>query len=213
MSVVAYYARVNDTDLNAVKSDPEKFWGLNEMSWDLTKTADIGTSECLYVDKDWQVLSWLCSETGRAEERHQAALMGVDPSIRGVDALKAALSQQLESMGCKYVDLDGLPQDPVLTAIQGRREGDAGPTIADLGLGAAAVFDPNEVKRLAAALNDLDEAWLRGRFDVAEMEALCMGGDYEATELDEFYLPQLKRLQTLYNRAVNARQHVVVVIS
>ena len=212
MSVVAYYARVGEPDLSVLRSDPEKFWDLGEMSWDLTKQVDVRASECLYADKEWQVLSWLCSETGRAEERHQAALMEVDPSIPDADAFKAALAQQLESMGFSYADPRELAQDPVLTAIQGRREGDEGATIADLGLGAA-VFNPQEVHRLAAALNGLDEGWVRERFDIEEMEALSMGGDYEETELDEFYLPALKRLQTLYNRAANAGQHVLVVMS
>lgn len=211
MSVVASYARVSEADLSALEVDPDRFWQLSEMDWSLAKAADAGASERLYIDKDWQVLSWLCSDVGRAEERYQAALMNVDPSI-GADGFKMALAQEVEAMGYEYVDPRDLPNDPVLTALQGRREGDDGATIRNLGM-AAAAFRPDEVVALAAALNGLEEAWLRARFDVAEMDALAMPADCEPSELDEFYLPQIERLKALYARAAQAGQHVVVVIS
>jgi hypothetical protein len=217
MGVVAYYARMNESDVNALKLDPEQYWQLDEMPWDLTKAVDSGASECLYIDKDWQVLSWLCSARGRAEERYQAALVQMDlrvndEGLSGAGEFKAALAREAEAMGFPYVDPRELPADPVLKAIQGRRHGDDGPTVSNLGL-AASAFSPQEVQLLATALNGLDEAWLRERFDVGEMEALALPSDCEATELDEFYLPQLERLRALYNRAASAGQHVVVVRS
>lgn len=213
MSVVAYYARVSAADLKALRDDPEHYWNLEEMPWDLSHKAGPDASEVLYIDKDWQVLSWLCSALGRAEQHHQAALISVDLGAHhDTDAFKQALRREIEALGLSYVDPDTLPADPVLTAIQGRRERDKGETLTDLGL-AAAVFDPNEVRSLLASLDALDEGRLRERFNIDEMEALDMPIDGGATDLDEFYLPQLKRLKTLYSRAASAGQHVVVVMS
>lgn len=94
MSVVASYARVSQADLEALKADPERFWRLGEMDRDLAKAADVSVSERLDIDKDWLVLSWLCSDVRRAEERYQAALMNVDPSLDG-DRFKTALTQEV----------------------------------------------------------------------------------------------------------------------
>ena len=135
---------------------------------------------------------------------------GKEPS--GAGESETSLAREFEAMALPYVDPSELPSDPVLMAIQGRREGDGGLTIADLGL-AASAFNPHDVQLLATALNGIEEVWLRERFDTGEMKTLDLPGDCEATELDEFYLPQLERLKALYNRAASAGQHVVVVIS
>jgi hypothetical protein len=102
-----------------------------------------------------------------------------------------------------------LPADPVLTAIQDRREGDDGARIDGLGT-VASVFGPDEVRMLWAALAGIDETAMRYRFDTEEMEILDLPGDWDETEFDEFYFPQLQRLRALYARAAEAGQHVVV---
>jgi hypothetical protein len=56
------------------------------------------------------------------------------------------------------------------------------------------------------------ETRLRERFDTDEMEALEMPIEEGVADFDEFCLPQLKRLKTLYSRAASAGQHVVVVM-
>jgi hypothetical protein len=98
----------------------------------------------------------------------------------------------------------------VLNAIQGRQREDQ--RITDLGL-SAAVFAPDEVDSLLSALNGISESNLRAGFDVKEIEVLQLPGDWEESELDEFYLPQLNRIRTLYSRAASARQRVIVVMS
>jgi hypothetical protein len=97
-------------------------------------------------------------------------------------------------------------------AICGRPDEDGGETIEGLGLGAC-VFSPSEVADLAKALGRLDETWLRNRYDIEEFVALNLPGDGESSEFDEFYLPTLKRLTALYDRAAEQNQHLVVVMS
>lgn len=216
--MAAYYARVSAEDLEELKSNPDQFWDVGEMSWNLDAPVETAASECLYVDKDWLVLSWLCSPLGRAEERHQTALIKVmqrresGENLDDNSAFKAAIKQECEALGFPYVDFDAQPKDLVLTAIQGRRQGDDGPIIADLGAVASA-FDPQEAKTLADALAGLSESELHRQFDVNEMKVLDLPTDGDESELDEFILPQLARVQALYDRAVRAGQHVVVVIS
>ena len=216
--MVAYYARLSAEELDVLKSNPDQFWEVGEMSWNLDDPVESTASECLYVDKDWLVLSWLCSPLGRAEERNQTALIKVvqrresGENLDDNNAFKAALKHECEALGFPYVDFDTQPKDAVLTAIQGRRQDDDGPIIADLGTIASA-FDPQEVKTLADALAGLNESELRKQFDVNEMDLLGLPTDGEESELEEFILPQLARVRALYDRAVCAGQHVVVVIS
>jgi len=206
---------MSGNEVETLKVDADQFWRIQEMPRNLGEPVDAAASERLDVDKDWQVLSWLCSPVGRAEERREAALIRV-AQRRGEDfsaeALKAALRQEVEAMGFAYVDPRDLPDDLVLTAIQGRRKADERRSIANLGL-AAAMFGPDEVRTLSAALDRIDEAELREVFNANEMETLDLPGDWKETELDEFYLPQLRRLKTLYGRAARAGQYVLVVMS
>jgi hypothetical protein len=211
MSVIASYARVSTSDLERIRLEPDDFWYIEEMPWDLRET-DPQNSERLEIDKMWDNLSWLCSPLGRAEAHHMAALVRVDMGIKDKDAFKAALAREVASMGLAWVDPDTLPDDPVLSAIQGRRGENQTADIADFGLNAS-VFTPEEVVNLSSALNAIDLDELRKRYDVREIEALRLGGDWEQSELEEFYLPTLNRLRTLYTRAASAGQNVIVVMS
>jgi len=154
------------------------------------------TCERLFVDKDWQVLSWLCATVGRAEERRQAALARMDNFDLEGDAFKRAIAGKVEAIGYAYVDPNRLPDDPVLTALQGRLSWDEGPVLADPGFGAS-VFSPAEAARLSSVLNAVCLAWARSEFDVTEMEALDLPGDWTEEEFDEFFLPQFERVKAL----------------
>jgi hypothetical protein len=226
MGMAAYYARLSTDQVEVLTRDPGLFWTRPEMPeggvaggaarlW--VDMAWQDTSQLLYLDKDWQILSWLCSLLGNVEERNQAAFMRVierkenGEDLSAESAFKAALAEETVALGFPYLDPDSLPADPVLTAIQGRREGDDGARIADLGM-AASVFNPDEVKMLSAALAGIDETAMRYRFDIEEMEILDLPGDWQETDFDEFYFPQLQHLRALYSRAAEAGQYVVVVI-
>ncbi|MFN3911303.1 DUF1877 family protein [Hyphomonas sp.] len=99
-----------------------------------------------------------------------------------------------------------------MTALQGRRSGDEGAVLADLGFGAS-VFSPSEVGQLASILSALDIVWIRDQYNAEELEALGLPGDGTEEELDEFFLPQLERVKAFYNRAALAGQRVLVVMT
>jgi Domain of unknown function (DUF1877) len=215
MGVVASYARMDAEDVEELHDDPDVFWELQER-WTSANQPDADALTFLYLDKDWENLSWLCSALGRVEARNEAAFIrvserkfgGEDFSAAG--SFQAALSEESEAMGFRYVDPDSLPDDPVLKAIQGRRKGDVGPMID--GLGTASVWRPEEVRMLAQALDRVSESEMRERFDVGEMEVLGLPGDGEMSDLEDFILPQFRRLRALYNRAAQDDQCVVVVL-
>lgn len=211
MGIVASYARANPPEVERIRERPDAFWEIQEMPWDLSKLVP-AASERLEIDKMWENLSWLCSPLGRAEAHHMAALIHVDIGIKDKGAFKAALAKQVAAMGLTWVDPDTLPDDPVLSAIQGRRGENQAADIPDFGLHAS-VFAPEEVVELSSALDALHLNEMRDRFDVREIEAIQLGGDWEESELDEFYLPMFDRLKTFYSRAAAARQHVIVVMS
>jgi hypothetical protein len=211
MSVIASYARVGAEDLERIRAKPDVFWQIAEMPWDGSATAP-EASERLELDKMWEGLSWLCSPLGRAEAHHMAAVMNIDIGIEGKEAFKTALAKEVSAMGLSWVDPDTLPADPVLAAIQGRKGENQTSDIAEFGLHAC-VFSPAEVQELSSALNAINLDQLRDRFDVREIEALSLPGDWEESELDEFYLPSLARLKNLYANAAEGGQHVVVVMS
>jgi hypothetical protein len=216
MGIVASYARLDNDEVEELRDDPDSFWDLQER-WTSNETPDGGALVFLYLDKDWQNLSWLCSATGRIEERNAAAFMRVsDREARGEDLseagkFKAALAEEAAVLGFSYVDPDNLPSDPVLKAIQGRRDGDNGPMIENLG-GTASVLSPEEVRVLAKALGRVTESEMRERFDVTEMETLDLPGDWQLSDLNDCILPQFRRLRALYERAAQEGQHVVVVL-
>lgn len=211
MGITASYARVSSSDLDGIRAEPDEFWEVEEMSWDLSETAP-KISERLELDKMWDNLSWLCSPLGRAEAHQMAALVRIGTRIKAKDEFKAALAKEVARMGLIWVDPDTLPDDPILSAIQGRRGNDQKSDIPDCGLHAS-IFTPAEVENLYSALSALNLDDLRKRFVVREIEALQLAGDWEEYELEKFYLPAFQRLKTLYGRAARAGQHVIVVMA
>lgn len=216
MSLRASYARLTKADAEALRADPALFRKIPRMPFDLSDNPTPNDSEWLNLDREWLSLSFLCSAVGRAEERNNAAFDRVmDCKASGEDlsadgALRAALVREAEKLGYTYVDPEELADDPVLNAIQGRRGEDEGDIIENLG-GGATLFSPAEVVALAEALANINEADMRDAFDIEEMEALYIPNDGDESDLEEFLLPQLRALQTLYERAARAEQYVVVV--
>lgn len=216
MSLRASYARLTKADAEALRADPGLFRKIPRMPFDLSENPTPDGSEWLNLDREWLSLSFLCSAVGRAEERNNAAFDRVmDCKANGEDlsaegAFKAALEREAKKLGYTYVDPEELADDPVLNAIQGRRGEDEGDIIENLG-GGATLFSPAEVVALAEALANVKEADMRDAFDIEEMEALYVPNDGDESDIEEFLLPQLRALQTLYARAARAEQCVVVV--
>ena len=210
MSIVSYHARVGESLLEALQTDPDLFWRL-------PKSADPAEAELLFIDKDWRALSWLLSAKAREEQKHDAVQFALMRSKRGAEkpdnlAWGAAKAREASKLGVDLVDTKLMPDDPALIAIEGRGPRDA--RLAELGYGDRA-FVPTEVANLAAALDRITEADMRAHFDPQAMEAFDVAGilwtEEDPDVLDAILIPIFNSLKSFYGRAARAGQYVLVV--
>jgi hypothetical protein len=91
----------------------------------------------LFIDKDWRALSWLLSAKAREEQKYEAVQFAVmrtpgAKNLHGPAWDDAKLRKALE-LGFELVDTKLMPDDPALTAIEGR--GPRDPRLAEIGYG------------------------------------------------------------------------------
>ncbi|HLG90139.1 MAG TPA: DUF1877 family protein [Alphaproteobacteria bacterium] len=210
MSIVSYHARVDGSLLGALQTDPDLFCAL-------PRNAGPAEAELLFIDKDWQALSWLLSAKAREEQKHEAvqfALMRRKDGAEKPDKLawEAAKAREASELGIELVDTKLMPDDPALIAIEGRGPRDA--RLAELGYGGR-VFVPTEVANLTAALDRITEADMRAHFDPQAMEDFDVAGilwtEEEPDVLDAILIPIFNGLKAFYGRAARAGQYVLVV--
>ena len=211
MSIVSYHARVSESLLGALQTNPDLFWTLPQ-------NAGPAEAELLYIDKDWRALSWLLSAKAREEQKHDAAFFALTrrPDADGLDkaAWDAAKAREASILGFELVDTEAMPDDPALTAIEGRGPRDE--RLAEIGYGGRA-FVPTEVANLTAALDHITGADMREHFDPQVMEVLDVAGmmwtEEDPDVLDTILIPIFDRLKAFYADAARAGQYVLVVHS
>ena len=212
MSIVSYHARVDESLLGALQANPDLFW-------ELPQKAGPAEAELLYIDKDWRALSWLLSAKAREEQKQEAvefARMWIEskPKIFGRPSEPSARVRKTAELVIEWVDTKLMPDDPVLTAIEGRGPRDA--RLAEIGYGGR-VFSPAEVADLSAALDNITDGDLRAHFDPQVMEDFDVAGflwtEEEPDVLDAILIPVFNCLRAFYDRAARAGQYVLVVHS
>jgi hypothetical protein len=211
MSIVSYHARVGETLLGALQTNPDLFWELPSN----TGPAD---AELLFIDKDWQALSWLLSAKAREEQKHEVIAFDLqrrEPAgaKRDKPAWEAAKALEAAKLGVELVDLDLMPDDPALIAIEGR--GPQDPWLAGVSYYGGRVFTPAEVASLAAALDPITAAEMRAQYDPQAMEKFDVAGilwtEEEPDVLDTILIPIFDRLKDFYGHAAQAGHYVLVV--
>ncbi len=210
MGIVSYHARIDEKLLEEMQLNPDLFWELPDCS-------DSAGPGLLYLDKDWMVLSWLLSAKAREEQKDEVVTFAVIANERHTGdkltkpAWQAAKVREAAKRGFELVDTESMPDDPALTAIQGRGPRD---TRLQIGYGPR-TFIPAEVAELSTALDRITEADLRKHFDPVVMESLDVEGilwtEEEPFVLDQILIPLFDRLKVFYRRAARACQHVLVV--
>lgn len=210
MSIVSYHARVDESVLASLQANPDRFW-------ELPRKAGPAEAELLFIDKDWQALSWLLSAKAREEQKHdvvQLALTWRTPGAKDLhgSAWRDAKLRKAAELGFELVDTKLMPDDPALTAIEGR--GPRDPRLAEIGYGGR-VFTPAEVADLSAALDNITDLDLRAQFDPQVMEDFDVAGflwtEEEPDVLDAILIPIFNGLKAFYDRAARAAQYVLVV--
>lgn len=214
MSVIAYYLHVDDTQLRAVREQPAVVWNVNS-------DPRFAKAALVTVDKDYEVVAWLLSDKKRKEQAHQVATYRAiaresQPGAqRGKDAFARLVAAELQKLGVPAEDTDAIATDPVLEAIEGRgSEAQREPRV-NFGLGNARWFRPDEVKKLATALERVSEANLRKSFNrsvMAKFDVAGMGwNEEEDSVLDEFLIPAFRKIRMFYTDAAQRGHHVLVI--
>jgi hypothetical protein len=210
MSIVSYHARVGESLLEALQTNPDLFW-------ELPKNAGPVEAELFFIDKDWRALSWLLSAKAREDQKHEAVGFAIHwRESRGEKRddvpWEVCKAREASKWGIELVDTDRMPDDPALVAIEGRGPRDA--RLAGIGYGGR-VFIPKEVADLTAALAPLTEAEMRANFDPQVMEKFDVAGilwtEEEPDVLDTILIPIFNGLMAFYGRAARAGQYVLVV--
>ncbi|MFG6462557.1 DUF1877 family protein [Roseateles sp. DXS20W] len=214
MSIIAYYVHVDGAQLQAVREQPALVWNINS-------DPKFAKAALFDIDKDYDVLAWLLSEKKRKEQVRQVAnYQAIRRDIASGKSLDKAEfdrveAEELERLGAKPEDTDALPTDAALEAIEGRGTPSQRDPKLNLGMGAARLFKPEEVKKLSAALNRVRDADLRRTFDRKTMAKLDVGGIGWLQEpdsvLDEFLIPAFHRLRAFYADAAKRGHYVFVV--
>jgi hypothetical protein len=214
MSIIAYYVHVDEAQLQAVREQPALIWNINS-------DPRFPKAALFDIDKDYDVLAWLLSEKKRKEQARQiASYLAIgreEASGRAFDKAEFARvkAEELAKLGAKPQDTDALPTDAALEAIEGRGTPSQRDPKLNLGMGAARVFKPEEVRKLSAALDNVTDADLRRTFDRKTMAKLDVGGmgwlEEPDSVLDEFLIPAFHRLRAFYADAAKRGHYVFVV--
>ncbi|GAA0761217.1 YfbM family protein [Ideonella azotifigens] len=214
MSIIAYYAHVDEVQLDLVHKQPS-------VVWNIKNDPRFAKAALLDLDKDYEVLAWLLSSTKRGEQVHlvatyRAAGRQIESKSLGENTdFDALLSEELGKLGVCPGATDGAAADMVLSAIEGRGDKSQRDPKIDFGMGSARLFKPAEVKQLSAALDRITTADLQKFFDRKEMEKFEVGGMEWLSEkdsvLEEFLVPAFQKLRAFYAEAAKSGHYVFVI--
>ena len=189
MSIITYYARLNQSQLDELRADSR---GLGLVYERCPQGAEV-----IDLDKASGVIAWLLSPCKRAEQAHFAADM--DEVINEIPTNHAALPV-VPSL------------DDFAISIEGR--GPSKEERLEHGLGPACHFDCAEVERFAQLLSSVDQNVLRRELDFQLMDNLFLPVEYWEEQgeqnFSEYILPLFKKLKQFYMNAANSSQHVLV---
>jgi hypothetical protein len=214
VSIIAYYVHLNAEQMQELRADPQRLWRMRD-------DEQFSGTELFDMDKDWLVIPWLLSPKKREEQQWQtaqtAALMRKDIAPRDAEGFQKAVEEERKRLGVTSDrDMtDGMPDDPVLAAIEGRGTKDQRDDAINFGMGGARVFLPSEVKSLAEQLSKIEPDELRRHFDRKEMARWNVGGmgwvEEDDSVLDQILIPTFRKFQAFYHRAAQADHYLLVV--
>jgi len=189
MSVVTYYGRVSDAELESMCASPS---GLAQFV-----DGTLPEERMLYLDKAAPVIAWLVSPLKRHEQLHFAAVVNAGSDLENF----------------KQPDFGPEPPfDDLLIPTEGR--GPKKDERLDVGMGPACVIASTEVSKYTGMLSAIGETQLRQQLDFKALDEACLPVDYWQEEGEqtfaEYILPLFERLQAFYSAAAKEKQHVLV---
>lgn len=217
MSIVAYYARLSSDQLAGCVANPKKLAS--------GAVDDLTGAEVIDIDRAWEPLAWLVSSCKRIEQEHNTLVMNeimserrpAKPSlgVRLAQLFRGKPKQKTEPSAAVKESLrkaDEAELDLPLVAIEGRTElrGEQ----LNFGMGAAAVFPPEQVANLQKALAAVSTQVVEAQYKPELMDQMGVFPEHWVEEgrdlMDNYILPNLKKLQVFYSRAAESGQTVLV---
>ena len=190
MSIVANYARLAPAQVSEwlAKADSDPY----------TFVPSLPGAALIDVDRSWGPMAWLVSSTKRMEDEHNWRVMS------DADLDDVLIAESIARLDAAQIDLP-------LIAIEGRSEKrlDA----IDYGMGAAVMFEPVEVQDLSTALHAVQDNIVRDALNPSLMDEMQVFPGHwkeDSDLLDEYILPNLRKLRDFYFAAASAQQSVVV---
>lgn len=189
VSMITCYARLAASQIQELKPSPETLARLHEHI--------PPGGEVIDLDKAAGVIAWLLSPCKRAEQIEFATL----------------LNQDLGEETSPAIDPQPIPPlDELAMCIEGR--GATKIAGLDVGFGPACEFQPEDVTRFSAALENVNDAVLRKELNFELMDTLYLPVEYWQEEGEEtftqYIVPQFEKLKRFYKAAANASQSVIV---
>lgn len=217
MSIVAYYARMSSEQLARCVGNPKK---LPSGAVD-----DLPGAEVIDVDRAWEPLAWLVSPCKRIEQEHKALVMNeimaerrpAQPSFgaRLAKLFQTKPKQKTEPSAAVKESLrraDEAELDLPLVAIEGRTE--VREEQLKFGMGAAALFPPEQVANLQEALAAVSAQGIETQYKPELMDQMGVFPEHWVEEgrdlMDNYILPNLMKLQVFYSSAAESDQTVLV---
>jgi hypothetical protein len=205
MSIVANYARINESDLDKFALDPEKLY-----------TESI---ECIDIDRSWDPMSWLVSECKRAEHSYNQLVMQSMLKQKTVQSKpgffqrlfkKTSDNSSIDFLKSEQNKLSRYTVEPILIGIEGR--GLRKEPRIDFGYGEACIFAGQELELISQAFNE--NRTLESTPDFEKMDSEQVFPEHWREEGDDLFktyiLANFNRLKTFYGSALNEKQIVVM---
>ncbi|MDY6945045.1 MAG: DUF1877 family protein [Pseudomonadota bacterium] len=217
MSIVAYYARLSSEQLARCVENPQKLAS--------GAVDDMPGAEVIDVDGAWEPLAWLVSPCKRIEQAHNTLFMSeimserqpAKPSFvaRIARLFQTKSKQKTEPFAASKESLrkaDEAQVDLPLVAIEGRTE--VREEQLNFGMGAAALFPPEQVVNLRQALAAVSVQAIEAQYKPALMDQSGVFPEHWVEEgrdlMDNYILPNFEKLQRFYSKAAELGQTVLV---
>lgn len=207
MSIIANYARVNESELEKFASSPEKLFS--------------ESAECIDIDRSWDPMAWILSECKRAEHAYNQLVMksmlnerreekSKKPSFFRRIFKKASKDENFDFLKQEQKRLDQFVAETILVGIEGRGANKE-PRI-DFGYGESCIFKGEELANIAASFNESTGLTKKPDFEKMDSEDVFPGHwREEGDDLYENYIvSNFSKLKQFYNSAHSENQVVIM---
>lgn len=207
MSIVANYARINESDLELFCSEPEKLY--------------TNAAEVIDIDRSWDPMAWLVSECKREEHAYNQLVLRSMMSKRKPETEKKTnffrklFKKDNEEDNIGYLKeeqkkLEKYPPEIILIGIEGR--GETKEERIDFGYGESCIFKGEELKNIVAAFNNCNALENKPNYqEMDEKDVFPQCWQEEADDLYQNYIvANFNKLKSLYSNALSHNQIVIM---